>query len=53
MCENEKIWVRIDEITDSPGRKVGNVVVGVLKNDEIFSEISFLTACKEMSSVSH
>ena len=33
ICQNEKIWVSIDETSDSTGRKIGHVVVGVLKND--------------------
>jgi hypothetical protein len=31
----ENIWVSIDETTDASGRKVANVVIGVLKNDQI------------------
>lgn len=53
VCENEKIWVCIDETTDSTLRKLGNVVIGVLKNDKIVSERSFLIACKEMPAANH
>jgi hypothetical protein len=34
----ENIWVSIDETTDVGGRKVANVVIGVLKNDQTPSE---------------
>lgn len=53
VCENEKNWVSIDETTDSSGRKVGNVVVGVLKNDKVASELSFLVKCKELPAANH
>ena len=49
----KKIWVSIDETTDSSGRKVGNVVVGVLKNDKVASELSFLVKCKELPAANH
>jgi hypothetical protein len=34
LCGKENIWVSIDETTDASGRKVANVVIGVLKNDQ-------------------
>jgi hypothetical protein len=49
----ENIWVSIDETTDASGRKVANVVIGVLKHDKTISEKSFLLSCKEMSAVNH
>lgn len=49
----KKNWVSIDETTDSSGRKVGNVVVGVLKNDKVASELSFLVKCKELPAANH
>lgn len=48
-CENKKIWVSMDESPDSSGRKVGNVVVGALENNEIVSKRCFLLACREIS----
>jgi hypothetical protein len=45
--------VSIDETTDASGRKVANIVIGVLKNDQTLSEKSFLLSCKEMSAVNH
>ena len=53
MCENEKIRISVDETTDSAGRKLGNVVIVVLTNDEIVSELSFLKVCKEISAENH
>ena len=47
------MWVSIDENTGQAGRKVGDVVIGVLKNDKIVSEFSFLIACKEISTANH
>ena len=35
------------------GRKVGNVTVGVLKNDKIVYKLSLLIDCKEMSAPNH
>lgn len=43
----------MDESPDSSGRKVGNVVVGVLENNEIASKRCFLLACREMSASNH
>ncbi|KAJ4435703.1 hypothetical protein ANN_18319 [Periplaneta americana] len=43
----------IDETTDASGRKVGDVIAGVLKNDEIISKQFFLLACKEMPAANH
>ena len=48
LCENEKLWVNIDETTDSSNRKVGNVVVGVFKNDKIV-----IVKCKELPAANH
>jgi hypothetical protein len=45
--------VSIGETTKASGRKVANVVIGVLKNDQTLSEKSFLLSCKEMSAVNH
>jgi hypothetical protein len=45
--------VSTDETTNASGRKVANVVIGVLKNDQTLSEKSFLLSCKEMSAVYH
>jgi hypothetical protein len=42
LCRKENIWVSIDETTEASGRKVANVVTGVLKNDQTLSEESFL-----------
>lgn len=52
-CENKKIWVSMDESPDSSGRKVGNVVVGALENNEIVSKRCFLLACREISASNH
>jgi hypothetical protein len=49
LCGKVNIWVYIDAC----GRKVANVVIGVLKNDQTPSEKSFLLFCKEMSAVNH
>ncbi|XP_068085018.1 uncharacterized protein [Anabrus simplex] len=49
----KKLWVSVDETTDSSGRKVGNVVVDVLKNDKTACEHSYLLACKEMLAANH
>jgi hypothetical protein len=38
LCEKENIWVSIDETTDTSGRKVANVIIGGLKNDQQLSE---------------
>ena len=53
VCENEKLWVSINETTDSSGRKVGNDVVDVLKNDKSIKEKSFLVKGKELSAANH
>jgi hypothetical protein len=53
LCGKENIWVSIGETTKASGRKVANVVIGVLKNDQTLSEKSFLLSCKEMSAVNH
>jgi hypothetical protein len=53
LCGKENIWVSIDETTDASGRKVANVVIGVLKNGQTLSEKSFILSCKEMSAVNH
>jgi hypothetical protein len=53
LFEKENIWLSINETTDANGRKVANVVIGVLKNDQTLSEKSFLLSCKEMSAVNH
>jgi hypothetical protein len=38
LCGKENIWVSTDETTDASGKKVANVVTGVLKNDQTLSE---------------
>ena len=38
---------------DFTGSKVGNIVIGELKNDEIVSKLSFRSACKKMSAADH
>jgi hypothetical protein len=43
----------IDGKTYASGRKVANIVIAVLKNDQTLSEKSFLLSCKEMSAVNH
>ena len=53
VCENEKLWVGIDETTDLSGRKAGNVVVSILKNEKCISEKSFLVKCKELPAANH
>jgi hypothetical protein len=53
LCGKENIWVSTEKATNESGRKVANVVVGVLKNDQTLSEISFLPTCKEISAVNH
>jgi hypothetical protein len=53
LCGKDNIWVSIGEITNASGRKVANIVIGVLKNDQTLSEKSFLLSCKEMSAVNH
>lgn len=30
-CENQKLWISIDETTDSVGRYAANVIVGTLE----------------------
>jgi hypothetical protein len=51
LCGKENVWVSIDETTDASGRKVANVVIGVLKNNQTLSEKSFRLSCKEMSAL--
>jgi hypothetical protein len=41
------------ETTDASRTKVANVVIGILKNYQMLSEISFLLSCQEMSAVNH
>jgi hypothetical protein len=53
FCRKENIWVSIDETTSPSGRKVANVIIGVLKNDQTLSEKSFLLSCMEMPAVNH
>ena len=53
VCDNKEIWVSVDETTNSTGRKVGNLVIGVLKSDETVSDLSFLIPCKEVSVGNH
>jgi hypothetical protein len=45
--------VSVDERTDTSRRKVGNIAVGVLENEETLSEESFLLSCSKMSAVNH
>jgi hypothetical protein len=45
--------VSTDETINASGRKVANIVIGVLKNDQTLSDKSFLLSCKEMSAVNH
>jgi hypothetical protein len=45
--------VSIDKISKASGRKVANVVIEVLKNDQTASEKSFLLSCKNVCSESH
>jgi hypothetical protein len=33
-----KFWVSVDKTTDASGRKVANIVIGVLKNAQTLSE---------------
>jgi hypothetical protein len=40
-------------MTNASGRNVANVVIGVLKNNQMLSEKSFSLSCKEMSAVYH
>ena len=51
LCENENIWVSFDET--SSGRKIVNIIIGVLKDDDVRSEKFFLLACEEISVVNH
>jgi hypothetical protein len=37
LCGKENIWVSVDKTTDASGRKVANVVIGVLKNAQTLS----------------
>jgi hypothetical protein len=53
LCRKENIWVSTDETTNASGKKVANVVIGVLKNDQTLSEKLFLPSFKEMSAVNH
>ena len=53
LCENENIWVSFDETSDSSGRKIVNIIIGVLKDDDVLSEKFFLLACEEISVVNH
>lgn len=41
---NSKIWVSIDESTDTTGRQIANIIVGTLKVNEI-SKIYLLYLC--------
>lgn len=53
-CAHQNIWVCMDETTDSSGRKVGNVIVGVLSNDdETVLTKNYLLVCKELSAATH
>jgi hypothetical protein len=38
LCGKENIWVSIDKTTDANGRRVADVVIGVLKIDQTLSE---------------
>jgi hypothetical protein len=38
----ENIWVTLDEISDANGRVLANVVIGVLRNDQVLQKESFL-----------
>ena len=53
LYENEKIWVSNDETMGLTGRKVQNVVIGLLTNDEIISKLSFLIVCNKTSVANH
>lgn len=51
QIQDGSIWVAIDETTDSQGRCIGNVIIGLL--DETKSSNSFLLACDELSKCNH
>jgi hypothetical protein len=53
LCRKEHVRVSTDKTTDASGRKVANVVIGILKNHQTLSEKSILLSCKEMSAVNH
>jgi hypothetical protein len=53
LCRKENIWACIDGIAYASGRKIANVVIGVLKNDQTLSEKSFLLSCKDIPVVNH
>jgi hypothetical protein len=40
LYRKENSWVFIDKTTDASGRKVANVVIGILKNDQILSAVN-------------
>jgi hypothetical protein len=52
LYRKENIWLFTIETNDASGRKIANDVIGVLKNNHMLSEKSFL-ACKEMSAMNH
>jgi hypothetical protein len=43
--------VSIDETSNASGRKAANIVVGVLKNNQMLSEGLFLLSWQELSAV--
>lgn len=62
-CENQKLWVSIDETTDSVGRYVANVIVGTLEvgnpgkifllNSQILEKANHTTIAKLLDTSLH
>jgi hypothetical protein len=46
-AKKENICVSINERTDTSGSKVANIVIEVLKNDQMLSEKSFLLSFRK------
>lgn len=48
---NSDIWIAVDETTDTNGRYIANLIVGVLKHDT--PSQPYLLACKELPKTNH
>lgn len=48
---NSDIWIAVDETTDTNGRYIANLLVGVLKHDT--PSQPYLLACKELPKTNH
>lgn len=53
FLNEKKIWVTIDETTDTEGRYIASVVVGVLSEDKEESAKSFVVTIEELPKTNH